>query len=179
MNSRQDKRSTFGIWMDTTRVPAERLHKFDQWLTEQLANRLTWPRDSVSQARDIQQGKQFVLLFVRHLERNGFLFDANPLAALIIAKLDEIGELQRRGNVTNLWPYLRAIFSTYCGAKAEELRAESMQLGCHVSQILANAPKSIPQLEAQRHAETLREQLAKQRRRTRAAAVDRAQGRFL
>lgn len=173
------RKSTFEIWMDTTRVPAERLHKFDQWLTQQLATRLTWPRDSVRQAKEIQQGKQFVLLFVRHLERNGFLFDAKPLAALITTKLDEIGEMQRRGNVTNLWPYLRAIFSSYCGAKAEELRAESMQLGCHVSQILAHAPKSIPELETQRHEETLREQLAKQRRAARKAVADSAQGRFL
>lgn len=173
----EDARSTAEVWMDTTRAPAERLVKFERWLRELLAARLVWPADARRAERQVNQCGQFVLAFVRELERRGWLFDGKLLARIITEKVEAIAKYQRAGEVADLWPYFKRAMESYAGAAAEELRSQAMSAGCHVSQIVAGM-RTLPEIEAQRHAESLREAATKERRRQAGAAADEVQQRL-
>jgi len=165
------------VWFDTSLPPAGRLLSFEAWLTERMATLLHWPGRSKRQDREIQQCKAFVRLALRDLHNHGYLFDGPPLAKIIEDKLAEIAKLQRLGKITNLYPYFRHIWSNYVGPRAEELKAESMSLGCHINHLdkKIRAMETIPALEAQRHKETLREQMAKLRKSAKRAAAEKNQ----
>ncbi len=171
----EDTRSTADLWMDTTRAPAERLVKFERWLRALLAKRLVWPTDPRKSEKQVNQCSQFVLAFVRDLERRGWLFDGKLLARIITEKIDAIARYQKAGEIDDLWPYFKRAMETYAGTAAEELRAQAMSAGCHISQIISGL-KTLPEIEAARHKETLREQMAQQRRKDAAAAAEKAQG---
>lgn len=169
--------STADLWMDTTRAPAERLVKFERWLRELLAARLVWPKEPRKQDKQVNQCSQFVLAFVRDLERRGWLFDGKLLARIITEKVDAIARYQQAGEVDDLWPYFKRAMESYAGTAAEELKATAMNAGCHISQIVAGL-KTLPEIEAARHKETLREQMARQRRQEAARKAAAAQPQF-
>jgi len=173
--------SSYDVWCDTERVPESRLPAFHAWLTEQLATRLQWPGNAEAQERQVGQCKRFVLGFVCDLRDRGWLFDGPKLAKLITEELDDVAMRQRRGEVRNLFPYLRNIFRKYAGEKAEELREDSINLGCHIGQLTKRleARRTMPELVAQEHEERLVDRLARERKRKAAKAAEEKQGRFL
>lgn len=153
-------------WTDTTRDPAERLTEFDSWIYGLLKNRLSWTLHPKKAARQIGQCKGLVLECVRELERHGYLFDGQPLRLIIEQKIDEIAALQKKGKVTELFPYFRAIFRGLVARNAEEYKDHALQLRCHINHYEKEIDQAvtIPALEAQRHQETLKERQARIRR---------------
>jgi hypothetical protein len=171
--SDQDKRSTFQreaarpISIDD----AHRLIKFEQWVASELSKTLIWPDETSRRQKLLGQAKAFIMEAVADMGRRGFLFDAPKLAAMIRETLRTIRRRQDLGHVHDLYPYLRQTWTTYVGARAEELRQDSMSAGKHVAQLMAKLqPReiSIPELAAREASEkaTLREAKAAARKRS-------------
>lgn len=155
-------------------APEERLLKFDAWVRAELRERLLWTGTPEENARRIEQCRIALDKPVLELWRRGWLLDGRRLAHHIRALLDAVGTAQRKGSVEDFWPYFRSAVSRYVGANAEEIQMEARSAGAHVGAALASinammgAPTepSIPALIAARTEETLREKMAKQRKRS-------------
>lgn len=164
-----ERPSTFEVWSNERSVPGARLAAFESWLFEEMSTRLTWPRNAVARAKMIGQCRTFVVAAVSDLGQHGYLFKPKQLAALLREKLDQIGELQRQGKVENLYPYFRACWDGWVRRNAEELRDQAMSAQVHIGQIMTAvfnrkpAAPSLPEIVAQ----SLREQAAEARRKTR------------
>lgn len=121
------------------------------------------------------------------------MLDGRKLAVRIEALLDVVGNYQRKGKVNDFWAYFGAAVDRYVGANAEEIQAEAMRAGVHVSQLLTAfgvhrrpggeiQPEKVaplPELIAQRADEvtkakeaTLREKLARKRAQQAACKAD-------
>jgi hypothetical protein len=118
-------------------APAERLLKFEAWLSQELQNRLAWPQDPIRRRKQVGQCSAFVRQFVHELNRRGWLFDAKELASVIRERLDEIRRAQDAGRVKDLYPFFRSIFNRYAGQKAEELRAKATSVGARIDLVKA------------------------------------------
>jgi hypothetical protein len=150
---------------------AHRLIKFEQWVASELSKTLIWPEDTARRQKLLGQAKAFIMEAVAEMGRRGFLFNGPKLAAMIRETLVTIRRRQDLGHVHDLYPYLRQTWTTYVGARAEELRQDSMSAGTHVAQLMAKlAPRelTIPELAAQQSREhaSLREAKAAARKRT-------------
>lgn len=143
-------------WLNHGVDPAVRLLKFDAWVTRELATRLDWSWAGAAKEKRVQQCRVYLERLVLDLWRRGWMLDGHRLAAHLQKVLDSIGAYQRAGRVQEFWPYFRACVDRYVGANAEELRAEAMQAGVHMNQILsaltARRPAApfLPELVAQR-----------------------------
>lgn len=160
--------------------PAERLIKFDSWVRGELARRIDWTWAGAQRDRRIEQCRLCLEKLVLDLWRRGWMLDGKKLARHIEALLDAVARQQKAGKVQDFWAYFQASVNRYVGANAEELREEAMRAGTHVSQLLnvlgvraAPTDPALPELIAQRAGEvaqakeqTLREKIAKARKRT-------------
>lgn len=170
--SQQDKRSTFQreAARPISIEDAHRLIKFEQWVASELSKTLIWPGETQRREKLLGQAKAFIMDAVADMGRRGFLFDGPKLAAMIRDTLRDIRRRQDLGHIHDLYPYLRQTWTTYVGARAEELRQDSMSAGTHVAQLMAKLqPRqiSIPELAAREASEkaTLREAKAAARKR--------------
>lgn len=159
--------------------PAERLIKFDAWVRGELARRIDWTWAGAQRERRIEQCRLCLEKLVLDLWRRGWMLDGKKLARHIEAVLDAVARQQKAGKVQDFWAYFQASVNRYVGANAEELREEAMRAGTHVSQLLnvlgvraAPTGPALPELIAQRAGEvaqakeqTLREKIAKARKR--------------
>lgn len=159
--------------------PAARLIKFDSWVRAELAKRLDWSWAGAQRERRIEQCRLCLEKLVLDLWRRGWMLDGKKLARHIEALLDAVARQQKAGKLQDFWAYFQASVNRYVGANAEELREEAMRAGTHVSQLLnvlgvraAPTGPALPELIAQRAAEvaqakeeTLREKIAKARKR--------------
>lgn len=159
--------------------PAERLIKFDSWVRGELARRIDWAWAGAQRERRIEQCRLCLEKLVLDLWRRGWLLDGKKLARHIEAVLDSVARQQKAGKVADFWAYFQASVTRYVGVNAEELREEAMRAGTHVSQLLnvlgvraAATGPALPELIAQRavevaqaKVETLREKIAKARKR--------------
>jgi hypothetical protein len=162
--------------------PAARLIKFDAWVRAELGKRLDWSWAGAQRERRIEQCRLCLEKLVLDLWRRGWMLDGKKLARHIEAVLDAVARQQKAGKVQDFWAYFQASVNRYVGANAEELREEAMRAGTHVSQLLsfygvkpgtaAPVAPSLPELIAQRASEvaqakeeTLREKIAKARKR--------------
>lgn len=148
--------STFEIWEDARFDQGERLVAFESWCAEQLATRLQWPSDPAQAQRQVLQCRALVVQAVADMGRHGYLFQPKPLAAMIVAKLDEIAERQRRGEIRDLYPYLKTAWSSYVTGQADQLRQQAMSLGTHISQ-LSRIADALPLIVAKDREESIRE----------------------
>lgn len=174
----------FRIWLDGGRRPEERIIAFDRWIRDQLAARLVWPADPAQARRKLEQARVHLERVVLELWRRGWHLDGRALAARLIELLDAVGKYQRSGKVLDFWPYFRAAVDRYVGLNAEELREQAMRAGSHVGQLMAAIARQgapavrIGDLIEQRHQETLREKLARERKKQAKKAVPNEQAQF-
>ncbi|MDD2763447.1 MAG: hypothetical protein PHE83_05675 [Opitutaceae bacterium] len=154
-------------WWETNQNPEDRLLKFDRWLAGKLSERLLWPADRKQAARLVQQCRIELEHLVLDLWRRGWMLDGLRLAKHIEAALDAVGKAQLQGRVLDFWPFFRRVVGHYVGVNSEEIRAEALSAGAHVSQIMAGIKRhapALPELIALRRDETLREKLARRRK---------------
>lgn len=166
----RDRAARAWLWGD--RTPEHRLAAFDRWVRLELEARLDWTWAGAAKSKRIEQCRLELERLMKDLAARGWLLDGRRLAGLITDALDDVAGAQRKGQVRDFWPYFRACVGRYVGANAEEIREDAMSLGTHVGQVfeaLARDAKrkgpTLPELVAQRAGETLRERLARQRRR--------------
>lgn len=161
-------------WLNQGEAPEIRLLKFDAWARKQLSERLDWAWAGHLREKRIEQCRVYLERIVLDLWRRGWLLDGKRLASHIVKAIDSMATYQRSGQVREFWPYFRICVDRYVGANAEELRAEAMSAGSHVSQLLPALGVSrdtLPELMARRKEEisrakeeTLREKQARARR---------------
>lgn len=159
-------------WATMGQTPEQRLLAFDTWVCNQLETRLLWPADPVRKAKLIGQCRAELEKLVLELWRRGWMLDGKRLAEHITAALDQVGARQRAGQVKDFYPFFRHVITTYVGANAEEIQAEARRtptIGTLISVLgvtraLKAAPTTIPELVALRKEETLKERLAKIRK---------------
>lgn len=185
-------------WADinTPLASPARLLAFDGWVRRQLAARLQWPGTPAAQARQIEQCRILVETLVLDLWRRGWMLDGKRLATHIAAALDAVAQAQAKGQIRDLYAYLRRSLNAYVGLNAEEIQAEARRhatghAGTLAADVLAaygigGRQPTIPELVAQRRAEvdqakvpTLRAALARARRQEAAGKDDAGQGLLL
>lgn len=135
---------------------AHRLIKFEQWVASELSKTLSWPDETARRQKLLGQAKAFIMEAVADMGRRGFLFKPAALAAMIRDTLRDIRRRQDLGHIHDLYPYLRQTWTSYVGARAEELRQDSMSAGTHVAQLIAKLqPRelTIPELALRQQAE--------------------------
>jgi hypothetical protein len=154
-------KKTIEIWTDSKEAPVDRLYAFHKWLGYKIAQLFNIQKDK---EKLIFQLREVVLKSVRKLNEHGFLLDGNALAEHLQSKLNTIAKINNSGKVRDLYVYFKSAWASYVEMTAEELKVQSLHLKCHVSDYKADYKPSIPELEAQRYAEQLREQLAKKRK---------------
>lgn len=111
---------------------AERLLRWDRWVTGQLAGALRWPEDGAARERLIRQFAVELTVLARQLRGRGWLLDGVELAAHVRACLEPIAKAQKAGKVgvgRELWPYFRACVARYVGAHAEQIQALARRSG--------------------------------------------------
>ncbi len=182
------------LWMKVDLPEEVRVAGYDAWVRAELAARLdwTWAGDEAKRLKRIEEARVYLERLPRELNRRGWLLDGKDLAQHVVAVLDQMATYQRKDAVRDFVPYFRACVDRYVGLHAEELREQAMRIGRHVGQMLRNfgimmreqgtvgkVYPAMPELVAQRaaevgqaKAETLREKLARQRRRQAACKAD-------
>lgn len=180
-------------WLNQGTPPEVRLLKFDAWVGRQLEKRLDWTWAGAAKAKRIEQCRVYLERLVLDMWRRGWMLDGKRLAAHIETVLDSIGTYQKAGKVQEFWPYFRACVDRYVGANAEEIRTEAMMAGSYIGHMLhllgdgkPQQGPSLPELVAQRAEEvskakavSLRDKLARQRKRDAARKADAKQPRLL
>lgn len=158
------RRSTLHTWQDARFDQGERLVAFESWVAEQLATRLQWPSNAAQAKKQVLQCRSLILQAVADMGRHGYLFQPREIAQMIVKTLDDIGERQRRGEVGDLYPYLKVAWRSYVTAQSDQLRDKAMSLGSHISQ-LAKIADRIPVIVSEDREAMIREkkQLAKKR----------------
>ena len=141
-------------WTETSLPAAERLLRFDTWVTGRLEAHLDWTWAGEAKAKRIEQCRVYLERIVLDLWRRGWLLDGRALARHLQLVLVAIGQQQKAGKVQSFWPYFQAAVNRYVGVNSEEIRDEAMKAGSHISQALAllgrtKAP-TLPELAAQR-----------------------------
>lgn len=157
-------KKTIEIWTNPEETPVDRLYAFHKWLGYKIAQLFNIQKDK---EKLIFQLREVVLKSVRKLNEHGFLLDGNALAEHLQSKLNTIAKINNSGKVRDLYVYFKSAWSSYVEMTAEELKVQSLKLKCHITNYEANFKPSIPELEAQRYAEQIREQLAKKRKQNR------------
>jgi hypothetical protein len=169
------------VWMNQAQKPEARLAAFDRWLLRELDRRLVWTSTGAEKVKRLHQCRVQVDGLVLALWRRGWMLDGTRLADRITEMLDPIGKAQRGGQVRDFWPYFKTACGRYVGLNAEEIQAEAMSAGAAVGavfqQLLKRQPAgaSMPELVAQRHEETLREKVNRQKAQERRQAAHAAQ----
>jgi hypothetical protein len=173
--------------------PAERLLKWDAWLSRTLRSTLQWPSSPAARERLIGQCMAEITTMVRHLAGRGWLLDGDALAAHVRTVLAPIATAQKAGKIGDFYPYFRAAVSRYVGANAEEIQAQARRTGADegartVGEILSTLRirgASMTSLLAQRSqevaqakAETLRAKQARARAQQAACKADAQQPRL-
>jgi hypothetical protein len=160
-------------WQAMGQTPEQRLLAFDQWLCRQLETRLQWPENPVKKAKLLGQCRAELEKLVLELWRRGWMLDGKRLADHISDALGQIAERQRAGQVKDFYPFFRFVVTSYVGTHAEEIQAEARRIptmgsligSLGITRQLKQSQPSIPELVAARKDETIKEKLAKQRRR--------------
>ena len=146
--------STFHVWQDARLDQGERLAAFETWTANELYTRLQWPADPAKATRQVLQCRALILQAVADMGRHGFLFQPKTVAKLVTDTLDDVAQRQARGEIQDLYPYLRATWQGYVARQSDQLRAKAMALGSHISQITAKLD-AIPRLVAEDRSETI------------------------
>ena len=162
-------------------APPARLLAFDRWVRKELSTRLQWPGNQAARARQIEQSRILVERLVLDLWRRGWMLDGKRLANHITAALDAVAKAQAKGQIRDLYAYLRRSLEAYVGLNAEEIQAEARRHASgHIGVIAADIltayglgqkGPSIPELVAQRRHEidqskSLRQALQEARRKS-------------
>ncbi len=162
-------------------APPARLLAFDRWVRKELSTRLQWPGNEAARARQIEQSRILVERLVLDLWRRGWMLDGKRLATHITAALDAVAKAQAKGQIRDLYAYLRRSLEAYVGVNAEEIQAEARRHASgHIGVIaedvlmaygLGQKGPSIPELVAQRRHEidqskSLRQALQEARRKS-------------
>lgn len=165
--------AAFRVWLDNGRRPEERLLKFDTWLRRELGRRLDWTWAGQAREKRIEQCRIHLERLVLQLWQRGWMLDGKRLAGHLQDLLEHVATYQQQGGIVDFWAYFKSSAERYVGQNAEEIREESLRAGSHISQVLnaltAHKPAEGPKmgdLLQQRHEETLRAKLAKERQRT-------------
>lgn len=156
--------SAKATWTNPKAKPAKRLHAFHRWLQYIIAKAFAGEKQLTP--RLLGQLKNTVLKSVRELNDHGYLLDGDALAEFLQAKLSNLEKYHKTGHIRTLYPYFKNAWDGYVRIHAEELKEQSMSIGMHISNLTTDYKPTIPELEAQRHKESLTEALKKQRKRT-------------
>lgn len=176
--------AAFRIWLDQGRRPEERLLKFDAWIRAELSTRLDWTWAGPHRQKRIEQCRMHLERLVLRLWQRGWMLDGKRLATHLQDLLNAVAAYQQKGGIVDFWAYFKSASDRYVGQNAEELRDEAMRAGSHIGQIMnalgtgqnpSTAPK-IGDLLEQRHQETLREKVARERRKAAKSVADQKQG---
>ena len=135
--------STDGIdssqWLQKPKADtAARLLSFQIWLCEQFDTHLAWPPNPRQRQHQHHQCKIFVLESIREMAKNGFLLDGENLATLLTTKIKAIADLQRRGKISDLYPYFRTVWRNFVRQELEQLRDTTMAIGHHITNLSAS-----------------------------------------
>lgn len=154
-------------WMNQA-APAEvRLLRFDTWARRELELRLDWTWAGEQKTKRINQCRIEIEGLVCRLWERGWMLDGKRLAAHLQAALEDVSAAQKAGRVKSFWPFFQSVMQRYVGVNAEEIQNEAMSAGAHVAAVfeqLAKKAPTLPELMAQRRAETIREAQTRQRR---------------
>ncbi|HZP61118.1 MAG TPA: hypothetical protein VFB27_12410 [Opitutaceae bacterium] len=166
-------------WLNRDQPPEDRLIKFDAWIRQELIVKLDWCWAGTGKHRRIEQCRLLLEGLVLDLWKRGWMLDGRALKKHLDACLDDAAAAQKAGRVKEFWPFFSAIVNRYVGTNAEELKMEAISAGAYVGQIVSRlgisaSPQAptLPDLVAQRHDETLREKLARKRRKDRVKKED-------
>lgn len=154
-------RSTKDVWLNPAADSADRLLAFHRWLSWRIAKLFNIERDNI---KLIAQMRAIVLKSVRELNERGYLLDGSALADHLETQFGAIRQYHRTSKIKDLYAYWRTAWDAYVRTRAEEIRRDSMRLGMHISDYTSPYRPSIPELESERHAESLRERLQNARR---------------
>lgn len=144
-------------WLDPKQPEEKRLVKFERWLSKEMKRHIDWPDDKLRmQCREIMRAQ------LRVLAERGWLMDSKHLAEFLAKPIREIGQVQKERGIVNLYAYFRAKFCRYVDERAEEIRMHSKRFGYSIQDAVSQL-RSIPEIEAERHAESLRDRARKER----------------
>lgn len=167
-------------WTNPRLADEERLVKFEQWLTAELREHIAWPPGPAGE-KVLFQVREVIRVQLRVLAERGWLLDSKPLADFLSKPIREVGEMQRKHGIDNLYAYCVRKFCRYCDERAEELADYSHRIGHNIKSIASDIGRmrSIPEIDEERHRESIKERAARERRKlARKAAADAQQTLF-
>lgn len=163
-------------WTNPRLADGERLVKFERWLTRELRTHIEWPEGPAGE-KVLYRCREVIRAQLRVLAERGWLLDSKPLAEFLSKPIREVGQIQKTHGIENIYGYFIRKFCRYVDERAEEIQCYSNRIG-HSIKNLDRMVRSIPELEEERHRESMLSQMRRARRAADQKAMDRFQGRL-
>jgi len=152
-------------WTNPRLADEKRLVKFELWLTNELCTHIAWPAGPAGD-KVLFQVREVIRAQLRVLADRGWLLDSKPLAEFLSKPIREIGEMQEKHGIANLYAYCTRKFCRYVDERAEEIQDYTNRIGHSVKRMSKEIQgiRTIPEIEAQRYKESLQARAAKERK---------------